>query len=686
MKSWTVALGLTVFPIIFGSSLYSKNGLKKFRRRQQKMGAACLPSRIEALMVIMETSGETVMQSGWVLGGFFAVILSGLTGAAQAAGPDPVLEQGRKIYQERCQACHEGEVKKAPHRTMLQMMLPASIARALKSGVMISQGEGLTADDRAAVAAFITGTTGPVAMHEPPRCKAGKAWFDKKALPDAVAWGFDRGDSRYIPAKVGGVEAGDLSRLRLKWVFAYPGAVRVRSQPVTAGGALFAGSHDGTVYALDQKTGCIHWTFEAATEVRTSLVIRPWRTAEGKKQESLMYFGDLVGNVYAIHTETGKLAWRFKPSNHHSATITATPALYNDRLYVAVSSLEVTAAADPAYECCSFRGMLTALDALTGKQIWASETIPEPLVVTGRNSRGTTQYGPSGAPIWGAPVVDTVRRRIYVGTGENYSVPATGTSDAILAFDLDSGKMQWSYQATAGDVWNMGCEVEDKANCPAVRGPDFDFGAGLILAKSNDGRDVILAGQKSGSLFALDPDHDGALLWTRKVGRGGIQGGIHFGMATGNGTVFVPVSDFADGHTYDFPARPGMHAFDIATGKPLWSTIAEDTCGDRKFCGPGISAAPTAIPGAVLAGAMDGILRAYDAATGAVLWSIDTAKDFPALGGATAHGGSMGGAAGPIFKDGMMFVNSGYGIYFHMPGNALMAFELAPARKASKKN
>jgi polyvinyl alcohol dehydrogenase (cytochrome) len=637
----------------------------------------------DAFMRSPLTLPATFLVALWTIAGLACFAAAAGTARADEAGTQ-LLQHGQKVYEENCKACHEGAVKKAPHRLMLGMMLPASIERALTSGVMRAQAEGLSPADRKAVAAFITGVTGKVAVREAPRCKAEKAWFDKAALPDAKAWGIDSGDNRYISSEIGGVEAKDLSRLRLKWAFAYPGAVRARSQPVTAGGALFVGSHDGTVYALDQKTGCVHWTFHANGEIRTSFVIRPWVATDGKAQDGLMYFGDLVGSIYAVHIETGKLAWRMKPNNHANATITATPALAGDRLYVAVSSLEVSSAADPSYECCTFRGMLAAVDALSGKPIWSSETINEPLQETGKNPKGTVQYGPSGAPIWGSPVVDAARGRIYVGTGENYSTPASATSDAILAFDMADGKMLWSYQATVGDVWNMSCEVEDKSNCPAVRGPDFDFGAGPILAKLSDGRDVVLGGQKSGSLFAINPD-DGKLLWTQKVGRGGVQGGIHFGMATENGVIFVPVSDFEDGHKYDFPDRPGMHAFDIATGKPLWSNITENKCGDRKFCGPGISAAATAIPGAVLAGGMDGILRAYDVATGKVIWSFDSARDFPALGGAVAHGGSFGGAQGPIFKKGMMFVNSGYGIYYHMPGNALLAFELAPEKAGGKK-
>lgn len=609
----------------------------------------------------------------WMI--FLAGMLHLGTGASRAA-EHPLLEQGREVYEAHCQSCHEGGVAKAPHSSMLQLMLPASIERSMVDGVMKEQAAGLSAEERRAVAAYLTGVTAPPAALPDLACE-NPDWFDAEALPDAKGWGMDPANSRFVPPEVSGMSKDDLSRLKLKWAFAYPGAVRARSQPVTAGGALFVGSHDGTVYALDQKTGCLHWTFHASAEVRTSLVVRPWKNEQGEPQQGLLFFGDLVGNVYALDMRTGALIWRDKAHPHPNATITATPALFEDRLYVAVSSLEVTSAADPSYECCNFRGRLNAYDAASGRLLWAADTIQEALRETGRNARGTRQFGPSGAPIWAGIAVDTTRRRIYVGTGENYSSPATRTSDAILAFDAADGRMLWSRQMTENDVWNMGCEVEDRANCPEEEGPDFDFGAAPVIARTGDGRDIILAGQKSGDVHALDPDRDGAVLWTRKIGRGGIQGGVHFGMAAAGEVLFVPISDFDDGHDYGAEPRPGMHALNISDGALLWSSITPDTCGGKEFCSPGISAAATAIPGAVLAGAMDGVLRAYDVATGAVIWSFDSNQEFSALGGLEGRGGSFGGAAGPVFKDGMMFVNSGYGIYFHMPGNVLLAFELA---------
>ena len=266
---------------------------------------------------------------------------------------------------------------------------------------------------------------------------------------------------------------------------------------------------------------------------------------------------------------------------------------------------------------------------------------------------------------------------MYVGTGENYSSPADGSSDAIIALSLDDGHMVWTRQMTKGDAWNMACEGEDQANCPPENGPDYDFGAATILVTTIAGNDVLLAGQKSGEVFALDPDKNGEIIWRKKLGRGGIQGGVHFGMTSIGDVLYVPISDFIGGDRWPGEPHPGMYALNINNGDLVWQTPAQDICEGREFCQPGLSAAATSIPGAIFAGAMDGHLRAYDDSTGVVLWDYDTAQEYTTVSGAKGFGGSLGGASGPVFKDGMLYVNSGYGIYFHMPGNVLLAFSVA---------
>ncbi len=603
-----------------------------------------------------------------------------ITTSAQAETGDTM--DGAALYQQHCASCHGGKVAKAPPVSLLGIMSASSVLRAMEHGVMQEQAAGLDAKQRRALAEHLTGQSLNEARSAPPApsCSPALSAFDFNAAPGSRGWGVTQDNLRYFSPQSAGIVAADLPRLELKWAFAFPDAIRARSQPVTGGGSLYVGSQNGTVYALEQTTGCIRWTFSTVAEVRTSLVLTPW--LPGQKSNPLLYFGDLVGNVYAVDAVTGRLVWRDRPDDHASLTLTATPVLREGRLYVPMSALEVTAAADPTYACCTFRGGVAVYDALSGEKLWVGYTIDEPPRVVGKNAVGTERIAPSGAPIWGTPSIDPKRQLMYVGTGENYSSPANDTSDAILALSLVDGGIVWRQQMTPGDAWNMGCETDEKINCPPENGPDYDFGAATILATTSAGRDIVLAGQKSGEVFGLDPDQQGKILWRRKLGRGGIQGGVHFGMAVDGDTLYVPMSDFDGGPRWPGVAQPGMFALDIRTGETLWYTpAATGVCGEREYCQPGLSAAASAIDGAVLAGSMDGHVRAYDRADGRVLWDFDTATRFSTLDGGTAHGGSIGGGAGPYVSDGMLYVNSGYGIYFHMPGNVLLAFALPEQHK-----
>ena len=581
---------------------------------------------------------------------------------------------GATVYSERCAECHEGGVPKAPHKMFLQMMAPDAIYTAMTDGIMQTQSAMLDDAEKRRVAEYLAGVSldDYEAPALPPMCEVGESPFDFDRPPASTGWGVAHNNNRYVDADTAGLDANDIPKLELAWAVAFPTALRARSEPGIAGGGLFVGSQDGTVYALDQKTGCVRWTFRASAEVRTAIVVSPWAAGDDAAEPRL-YFGDLLARAYSVNAVTGELVWSVKADDHPNATITGTPTLAGDRVFVPVSSLEVTSAADPGYPCCTFRGAVLTLDAADGSVLWKQYTVDEEPRQVGETSVGTPIIAPSGAPIWNSPSVDADAGLVFVGTGENYSSPAEGNSDAIIAMDIETGEKRWVYQATEGDAWNVACMLPDaRQNCPEEDGPDYDFGAGTMLVDTIDGQ-VLIAGQKSGELFGIDPA-SGELLWRNRLGRGGIQAGIHFGMAAADGRVYVPISDFDDGQEHELPAKPGMFAVDAATGEVAWYAAHEDVCGERQFCDPGISAPASSMPGAVLAGAMDGVLRAYDAQSGDILWQYDTAKSYSALGGATGLGGSVGGSSGPVIRDGMVYMTSGYGIYFHMPGNVLLAF------------
>jgi polyvinyl alcohol dehydrogenase (cytochrome) len=621
-----------------------------------------------------------------------AFLLASLLAAVQALAATPQADAGVKmtklglrgfdpeapgapLYQSHCASCHNNGVARAPNPRMLQFLSPGSIYRTLTTGVMQPQAAALSDMQKRQVAEYLTNVklTEDAIAPKLPRCSQEKLSFDANEPAEFPNWGLGYGNKREVSTAHAGFGAADISRLELKWAFAYPNAQRARSHPLLAAGAIFMGSQDGTVFALDRETGCVKWTFIAATEVRTGIVMSEPASADGMSRS--LFFGDLLGNVYAIDAFTGKLQWRVHPDDHPGATITGTPTLYKGRLHVPVSSLEVVSALNDNYACCTFRGSVVTLDARSGEKLWQTHTIFEAPKRQGANAAGADWMGPSGAPVWNSPAIDEKRGQLYVGTGENYSSPATGTSDSIIAMDLATGKVRWVYQATPHDAWNSACAPANGANCPKENGPDFDFGASMVLATHSSGREFVIGPQKSGVVHAVDPD-TGALVWKTKLGRGGLHGGVHFGLAVSGDRVFAPISDASDGREHREPPNPGLYGLDLRTGEVLWRQPMADECAGREFCAPGIGAAITATPELVLAGALDGYLRIHDARTGELLRKIDTTQTVKTIDGSMAHGGSMDGATAPLPSSGELFVNSGYNFAGHMPGNVLLVYGL----------
>jgi len=619
------------------------------------------------------------------LGRTLALLLAMLSAPALAGVPTEAVKdwtgrgdpaQGRfaagaAVFQSNCAMCHAVGGGRTPPLALLQDMTPAAIHRALTEGVMRQQGARLDEAQRVAVAEFISnrvyaapGSATPANM-----CAGKAAKFDYASPPVFPGWGLNPHNTREVPAKLAGITRRNVGRLKLKWAYAFPDSQRMRSQPALAGGALILGNHTGAVQALDAETGCVRWSFDASAEVRTGVVVGPWKAGD-RKARPLAWFGDVRGNVYALDAATGAQVWKVAADRHPSAVVTAAPTLHQGVLYVPVSSMEEAAAAVEGYACCTFRGSILALDAATGKQLWRTYTVPE----AKKPAAGQTQWGPSGVAVWNTPAIDAKRGQLYFTTGDNYSHPTTDLSDAIIAMDLKTGAIRWHYQATKGDAWNVGCYAVASGNCPEDAGPDFDFGAAAVLARAASGRELVLAGQKSGIVYALDPD-TGALVWQTRAGKGSAGGGVVFGMAASGGKVFAPMFDMDDGTKSDFPASPGVHAIDIATGKIAWQALSPKVCGNRPGCRDGNAGAATVANGLVFAGSEDGHLRIHDAADGKVLWDLDTVMDFTTVNGVRGRGGSISGGAGPLVYRNRLIAVSGYGFASRMAGNVLMVFE-----------
>ncbi len=490
-------------------------------------------------------------------------------------------------------------------------------------------------------------------------------------------WGRDPDNTRYQPEPA--IRATDVPRLALKWAYGYRGG-RESGQPTMVDGRLFATSSTGRIYALDAKTGCTYWTYDAPAGSRTAVTIgelgqskrapipkklkRTLAHLDVIKAPSAAFFGDDTGAVYALDAQKGTLIWKTQADTHPSARIVGAPTLYNDRLYVAVGSDEEKNAANPNYGCCTFRGSIVAIDMAGGRVLWKSYTVLETPQPTHKNGAGVQEFGPAGAAIVSSPTIDAKRGVLYVGTGGSATGIEQSLTNAVAAFDLRDGKLRWVKQLTApGRMASSG------------------FSSAPILRTLSSGNEILLAGQNSGVVYGLDPDHGGDILWEARLGapalggegatvgpapaQGAERGGVAWGSAADHRSLFVALSGQL--------AQPGntlgsLWALDPKTGIARWHTPAPTpACSwSEGPCSHAQSQAVTVMPGGVFSGSLDGHLRAYSTIDGKILWDFDTAKSFQTQNGVQASGGPLdfGGAS---IVNGIVYINS---------GNALLAFSV----------
>jgi polyvinyl alcohol dehydrogenase (cytochrome) len=595
-----------------------------------------------------------------------------LVDAAYAQAPD-----GADLYKRTCAQCHDGGNSRAPGREAFLAMPAERVLSAMETGSMITMANNRTAAERRALAEFLTGKSlgAPLVTAPAPAamCKT-KEPFNPNAGPRWTGWGQNTSNTRFQDSAGAGITASDVPRLKLKWAFAFPGDLQSYAQATIAGGRVFVGSWGGKVYSLSAATGCIHWFYDAGSGVRSAVSIG---RVGGR---DIAFFGDGTATIHAVDAATGQLIWKNDVEDFPVGRITGSPTFYNGRVYVGIASGEEASGAIPTYECCRFRGSVVAVDAATGKQIWKTYTIEEPKP-TKKNAVGTQLWGPSGAPVWASPAVDAKLNLIYVTTGNNYSDPTSSTSDSFLALDLNTGQIKWSRQMTAKDAYTAACRLPDKTNCAESNGPDFDFSSSPMLITLANGRRMLVAGQKSGIVHALDPDKGGEVLWQTRVGRGGTMGGVQWGSAADQQNVYVALSDigrlmltYSNSTDADPKQGGGMFALRLEDGERVWYTPPPG-CGTRPRCSPAQSGAVSALPGIAFSGSVDGHIRAYSAADGKIVWDFDTIRAYDTVNGVAGRGGSLDGP-GAAIGGGMVFVNSGYPTAGGTPGNVLLAFSV----------
>ncbi|MBI1339142.1 PQQ-binding-like beta-propeller repeat protein [bacterium] len=650
---------------------------------------------------------------------------------------------GRAVYDSWCASCHDNaEDSRAVSLESLRRLNEATIRYTLVYGYMKYQSRDVPKDDLERLIKWL-----------PENEEVNDGWINQARCPakkrkvrldgakrSVTNFGFGPENHRSQSAEDAGLTKADMPHLELAWAAAFPQTPTMRSQPVVVGDTIFVAATDaGRVYALDTDLGCVKWMYRSDMTLRSSLT---FAEATATSPAALIT-GDATAKVHAINAETGRELWVTDVKLNELNRITGAPAVHDGKVYAPISAIEVNYTQYDDYECCRGQGAVAALDLATGKQLWVARTMPEATPqLTGRT--GTRQWGPSGAIIWSSPAIDAERGVLYAGTGENTSWPATETSDAILAIDLETGAQRWGFQATRADIWNYACS-RGGANCdfPDIyHSPDFDFGGSPVLIRTPRGRDLVIAPQKSGVVWALDPNRNGELVWANRIGRGSAGGGVHWGVAYDGARIYAPSNDPPGRHQNPLWG-PGLHALNPDTGAIEWSyqptaaDCGEETPAGRAFrppeamrmnalagpievqpsdvwaqwtppedpetaafiaqreaaaaaappprrdvrCRLGMSPAALVIDGAVVTGTTGGVLRIFDGATGDILFETNTNRTYEdTTTGVPGQGGSIDSHP-YVAADGTLFVQSGYARFGQPPGNMLLAFR--PRRDGS---
>ncbi len=592
------------------------------------------------------------------------------------AGPS----RGEIVFNERCKTCHEPAVSPAPGRGQLAALWGTDVVKVLKTGSMSTMAAGLSDADINAIATFLTGRAPDAAFDVSKEANNPCAASNKfrASGPSWNGWSPDKSNNRIAASTT--ITAANAPRLKVKWAFAYQGARY--GQPTQFGNRVFVTSSTGRAYGLDRETGCIAWRFDAKTSMRVTASVG--RNARAKSGYAV-YFGDFDRNVYAVDAGSGEKIWEVNVDSQPRGILTGAPTLYGDMLYVPVSSLEEFTGTTGVYECCKARGSVVAVNVKTGAIKWKTYAIPIEPKPFRKNSLGTQMYGPAGGAVWNSPTIDPKRKVLYITTGDSYTDVREDYTDGIVAMNLETGNIVWHKQMTADDSFMVGCGSGPTNNCPTAQGPDHDFGASAILTKRPDGKEIIVIGQKSGQVYALDPDKKGEKLWETRIGMGSALGGVEWGMAADNRNVYVAVNQGnADTQTPSrTPGGPGrsLTALDLMTGRNVWQHLAPSnscTWSATQCRSPaGYSGPPTLANGVLYGVNIDGHVRAFTALDGKMIWDFDTgAQKYDTVNGVKNQRGGNLDATGITFAGDMAFLMAGFSSFSSSapPDNVLLAF------------
>jgi len=613
------------------------------------------------------------------LAAFAALAIPAITPAA--IGQTPPDHPGAGVYQKSCATCHDNPgATRAATLSSIKQMTPTRIREVITTGVMAPMAASLNEKEKTELIAWLTAgqATSSAAWTDGLMCTADKRAVSTFASVVSSGFGVDANQTRSLSAAQAGLTKAQLANLDVAWSIAFPGQGSGTGASVLSDGTIFA-TGGQKLLAIDAASGCVKWSYAANSRNTPSI-----GEIGGRRVVALSVGRD----IHVVDAANGALVWKAsgQPVDGSGGAVRGGVIFAKDKVIVPLSASGVAAGTNPRTECCTGHGSVVALNAADGSHAWEYHTMPEPTYNGQVNSVGVKQKGPSGAPIWSVPVYDAKRNAVIVTSGENTSHPGTDTSDAVIALNADTGTVTWKFQAMSADVWNMSCDVEsgkNGPNCPVLfggDGRDYDFGAGAIIVTAG-GKDMVLAGQKSGHAWALDAN-TGKVLWSHRMGEGTALGGIHWGIAADGGTMIVPINDPALSQDPKFKSKAGVYAFDVASGRPLWSRAATANCAGARATAVsgctsryGFSAAPLVVDGAIVSATLGGEVVILDGKDGSIINTVDTVRTFTTLNKEIVGKGGSIDAHGISAGAGMVFINSGYGSFGQTPGNVLIALK-----------
>lgn len=433
--------------------------------------------------------------------------------------------------------------------------------------------------------------------------------FAAEAQADWSMYNHDREGSRFA-SEEHQLGVSNAAQLTPKWTFVTPQPVT--GTPAVVGGRVFVGDYSGAFYGLRARDGKLRW----ATQVNGGI------TASALVANKQVIIGDLAGYVYALDKKTGAIKWQVRPNPHPLAAVYSSATKVGKYIAIGFSSMEwIAPGSDPNYPCCTFRGSVALINPKNGDVVWQTYFVSE----------DEAAAGASGAPVWSTPTYDPQLGLIFVTTGNNYTQPANGLSDSVVALDAETGAIVWSNQRYANDAWNI-------LFPPFPPTPDYDIGDSAQIYHLPDGTKVVGTGQKSGFFHVLDAA-TGDEIATRQFQVAAVGlGGLFADSAIAHGIVYA--------NSASYPDFGEVIAFTGDTDLELWRFHVPN--GGLTLSGVAVA------NGVVYFSAMDGKLYAVRASNGTALAQVPIG----------AH------TSGPSISGGRVFVGTGdsFSLFYGNPG------------------